>query len=89
MTLTVARGVWRQRAAGKQAPADCPGSQELGAMAHLEGLIMALRPWLDERPSYGPRHEVSHLDRIVLIAVTVAMAGFLTALITGILTAGS
>jgi hypothetical protein len=50
---------------------------------------MALRPWLDERPSYGPRHKVSHLDRIVLIAVTVAMAGFLTALITGILTAGS
>jgi hypothetical protein len=50
---------------------------------------MALRPWLDERPSHGLKHKGSHVDLIVLIAVTVVLAGFLAALITGILTAGA
>jgi hypothetical protein len=49
---------------------------------------MALRPWLDERPSYGPRHKVSHVGQILLIAVAIALAGFLAVLITAILTAG-
>jgi FlaG/FlaF family flagellin (archaellin) len=49
---------------------------------------MALRPWLDERSSHGPKHGVSHVGQILLIAVAVALAGFLAALITGILTAG-
>ena len=48
---------------------------------------MALRPWLDERPSHGLKHKGSHVDQIVLIAVVVALASFLAVLIHGILTA--
>lgn len=51
-------------------------------------MALNMRPWLDEPPpDYHPKHKGSRIGPILAIAVTVALVGFLLALITGIVMA--
>lgn len=45
-------------------------------------------PWLDQPSLVRPKHEVPRFGWILIIAAAVALAGFLAALITAIVTAG-
>lgn len=45
-------------------------------------------PWLDQPPYSRPKRKIPRFGEILIIAATVALVGFLVALITAIVTAG-
>ena len=49
-------------------------------------MALNMRPWLDQRPSYGPRRRIPRIADVLAIVVAVAMVGFFAALITAIVT---
>ena len=52
-------------------------------------MALNARPWLDLPPSdYHPRHKHPRIGDVLMIGGAVALAAFLVALITTILTAG-
>ena len=80
----------RQAAASSFGPAGRLASEQLGALRHQEGLIMAtyIPPWLGQPPRHDPKRKGSHFAQILFIAAVVAVVGFLVALITAIVIAG-
>jgi len=51
-----------------------------------------MAPWLDQPPYPGPKRKVTRLARlsqVLIIAAAIGLVGFLAALITAIVTAGS
>lgn len=45
-------------------------------------------PWLGQPPRHATKRKGSHFGQILTIAAVIALAGFLVALITAIVTAG-